>query len=84
MQSNAGNKNSEKFQPSFCFSLQKCDKDAGINYGLSQLTINCLETVMLCPYCSQFLTKIDISQKGHGSVNLVPAVTFFRVKNFRS
>ena len=70
------NRNPKKLLPSICFSVQKCDKAVQVSSGLSQIPIQRLENVMLGPYFGHFLLIADIFQTGHGSLNLVPVLTF--------
>ena len=76
LQSLAGNRNPMKYLPSSCFSVQKCDKAVQVSCGLSQTTMQRLETVMLGPYGDHLLINADIFQTGHGSVNFPPVLTF--------
>ena len=69
-------KNPRKFSPSICFSVEKCDKAIQVNCGLSQATMQRLETVMLGPYAGHLLIIADIFQTAHGSVNFAPVLTF--------
>ena len=64
------NRNPKKLLPSICFSVQKCDKVAQVSSGLRQGTLQRLENVML--------------QTGHGLLNFVPVLTFFRMKMFEN
>lgn len=70
------NRNLKKLLPSICFSVQKCDKAVQVCSGLNQGTMQRLENVMLGPYGGQFLLISDIFQTGHGSLNVVPILTF--------
>ena len=76
LQSLAGNRNPKKYLPSICFSVQKCDKSVQVSCGLSQTTMQRLETVMLGPYGGHLLIIADIFQTGHGSVNFPPVLNF--------
>ena len=73
------NKQPTKF--SICFSVQKCDNAVQVKCGLSQATVECLETVILRPYGGGLLNIADSFQTAHGSVNLAPVLTFSRIKN---
>ena len=71
------NKNPREYLPSICFFfVRKCDKAVQVSCGLSQTTMQRLETVMMGPYGGHLLIIADIFQTGHGSVNFPPVLTF--------